>query len=462
MKDLFFFAGTPAMIRSNFIEAVSRIKQNVAQCLSDEAIEEACRTEDHRWRQRDLGPARTVQAFVLQILHGNTACAHTVRLANLDCSAEAYCQSRARLPLRVYQRLLHDTSQAARRGCRLPLWHGHRTFLVDGSSFSMPDTPQLQAFFGQPGAQQPGCGFPTAHWLTLFDARSGLLVRQLAAPLRTHDMSDVAALHPELRAGDVLVGDTAFASYAHLALLSRRKLHGVFRVHQRQLISFRKDRRLVGKLPKGTVAKTATGRLIRKLGKYDQLVEYRKPAQRPDWISAEAYAELPETLVVREVRYHTKLRGGRTRIVTLVTTLLDAVAYPAEDLASLYGQRWKIETNLSHLKTTMGMDVLHCKSVAGVLKEMAVYAIVYNLVRLVMIKAAEQQRVTLLSVSFVDALRWLSQACHVFVPLCIRTNPSRPGRQEPRVRKRRPKEYDLMTQPRKELRQELARKSVAA
>jgi hypothetical protein len=462
MTKLLFFSGTPAVIRGNFIEAVSRIKQNVAQCLSDEAIEQACRTEGHRWRRRDLGPAKTVQAFVMQILHGNTACAHTVRLANLDCSAEAYCQSRARLPLRVYQRLLHDTSQAARRNCRLPLWHGHRTFLVDGSSFSMPDTPELQAFFGQSGAQQAGCGFPTAHWLTLFDARSGLLIRQLAAPLRTHDMSDVARLHPELRTGDVLLGDTAFASYAHLAMLSQRKLHGVFRAHQRQLISFRKDRRLIGKLPKGTVATTATGRLIRKLGKYDQLVEYRKPAQRPDWISAEDYAKLPETLVVREVRYHTKLRGGRTRVVTLVTTLLDAVAYPAEDLASLYGQRWKIETNLSHLKTTMGMDVLHCQSVAGVLKEMAVYAIVYNLVRLVMIKAAEQQRAPLRSVSFVDALRWLSQACHVIVPLCIRINPSRPGRQEPRVRKRRPKEYDLMTKPRHELRQKLMTKSLAA
>lgn len=260
----------------------------------------------------------------------------------------------------------------------------------------------------------------------------------------------------------MLVGDRGFGSYAHLALLSQAKLHGVFRVHQRQLVSFRKDRRLVGKLPKGTVATTATGRLIRKLSKYDQLVEYRKPALRPTWISEEAYAELPQTLVVREVRYHTKLHGGRTRTVTLVTTLLDAVAYPADELASLYGQRWKIETNLSHLKTTMGMDVLHCHTVAGVLKEMAVYAIVYNLVRLVMIKAAGQQRAPLNSVSFIDALRWLSQACYEIAPLCIQINPIRPDRQEPRVRKRRPKQYDLMRKPRHELRQQLTNKRVAA
>ena len=123
------------------------------------------------------------------VLHGNTACTHTVRLADLNCSAEAYCQARARLPLAVYERLLKQTSQAARFRTSLPLWHGHRTFLVDGSSFSMPDTPALQEHFGQSGAQQSGCGFPAAHWLSMFDARSGLLVKQVAAPLRTHDMS---------------------------------------------------------------------------------------------------------------------------------------------------------------------------------------------------------------------------------------------------------------------------------
>jgi hypothetical protein len=462
MTILLFCRETQAVILHNFIEAVITIKHDVAECLTDAAIEQACHVEDYHWRRRELGPAKTIQAFVLQVLHGNTACAHTVRLADLNCSAEAYCQARARVPLEVYQRLLHDTSRAARSGCRLSLWHGHRTFLVDGSSFSMPDTPELQAYFGQSDAQQAGCGFPTAHWLTMFDARSGLLVRQLAAPLRTHDMANVATLHPELLAGDVLAGDTAFASYAHLALLSQRKLHGLFRAHQRQLISFRTDRRLLGLRPKGTVATLATGRLIRKLGKYDQLIEYRKPKERPDWLSEAAYAALPETLVVREVRYHTKLRGGRTRVVTLVTTLLDAEAYPAEDLASLYGERWKIETYLSHLKTTMRMDVLRCQSVPGVLKEMAVYAIAYNLVRLVMIRAARQQGASLHSISFVDALRWLSQACRAIAPLNVRINPDRPGRQEPRVRKRRPKAYDLMRKPRAQLRQQLIEQSVAA
>jgi hypothetical protein len=446
----------------NIVDAVAAIKRNVANCLTSKAIQQACHAEEYQWRQRDLGPVETVHAFITQVLHGNTACTHTVRLAGLNCSAEAYCQARARLPLPVYERLLKQTSLAARRSSSSPLWLGHRTFLVDGSSFSMPDTPELQAHFGQPGGQRSGCGFPAAHWLTLFDARSGLLIKQLTAPLRTHDMSQVALLHPELREGDVLVGDTAFASYAHLALLSQRKLQGVFRAHQRVLVSFRKDRKLVGKQPKGTQALRATGRLIRKLGKFDQLVEYTKPEQRPQWMSAEAYGALPEKLVVREIRYRTKLKGGRTREVTLVTTLLDPHKYPAEEVAALYGQRWSIETNLGHLKTTMGMDVLRCHTVSGVLKEMTIYALVYNLVRLVMLKAAEVQNTTVSSISFVDALRWLTQACQQVSPLRLVTHPPRAPRQEPRVRKRRPKQFPLMRKPREQLRQELVVKRVAA
>lgn len=446
----------------SIVDAVATIKRNVANCLTAQSIEQACRAEDYRWRQRELGPVETIHAFIIQVLNGNTACSHTVRLAGLNCSAEAYCQARARLPLAVYERLLEQTRQAAERKSSPPLWHGHRTFLVDGSTFSMPDTEALQAHFGQPDGQRPGCGFPAAHWLTMFDAYSGLLVKQAATPLRTHDMSQVGSLHPELSEGDLLIGDTAFASYAHLALLLRQKLHGLFRAHQRVLVSFRKDRKLVGKQAKGTKATRATGRLIRKLGKYDQLVDYEKPKKRPDWMSEEAYRALPDHILVREIRYRTKLKGGRTREITLVTTLLDPKKYPAEELAALYGLRWRIETNLNHLKTTMGMDVLRCETVAGVLKEMTIYSLVYNLVRLVMLKAAEQQHTPVTSISFVDALRWLTEACRQLQPLKLATNPHRPNRYEPRVRKRRPKQYHLMRKPRRQLQQELIQKRLAA
>ena len=322
----------------------------------------------------------------------------------------------------------------------------------------MPDTPTLQARFGQSGQQQPGCGFPTAHLLAMFDAASGLLIQALAFPLRTHDMSGVCRLHGELSAGDVLLGDRGFCSFTHLALLLRDQLHGVFRIHQRQLVSFRKDRRLCGKQPLGTVALFATSRLIRKLGRFDQIVEYTKPATRPDWLDEAVFATLPQTIQVRELRFHTKTRGFRTRVITLLTTLLDDAEYPLGELAALYRRRWEIETNLGHLKTTMKLDVLRCKTVEGVLKQLTVYALVYNLARLVMLAAADKQQVPLAQVSFVDALRWLAEACQRRPALNLHVNPHRPNRLEPRARKRRPKEYPLMKTPRRQLREQLLQK----
>jgi Transposase DDE domain len=446
----------------SIVDAVATIKRSVAECLTAESIHQACRQVGHSWRERELGPAQTIWAFLLQVLHGNTACAHVVRLARLSCSAAAYCSARARLPLAVYQRILEQTSQAARQAFREPLWHGHRTFYVDGTGFSMPDTKELHAHFGQSGAQRAGCGFPVARLLAMFDAATGLLVKMAAAPLRTHDLTQVNRVHPELRAGDVLAGDTAFASYAHLALLVAAKLQGVFRAHQRQLVSFRQDRKLVGKQSKRTTALSAASRLIRKLGRFDQVVEYRRPAIRPEWLTAEQYAALPETLLVRELRYWTKRRGFRTRVVTLVTTLLDAESYLLEEIASLYGRRWEIETNFAHLKTTMQMDVLHCQTVQGVLKELLMFALVYNLARLVMLAASREQNVPHDRLSFVDALRWLASACEHKPELQLLVNPRRPGRYEPRVRKRRPKAYSLMTQPRCQLRQQLATQKLTA
>jgi hypothetical protein len=148
--------------------------------------------------------------------------------------------------------------------------------------------------------------------------------------------------------------------------------------------------------------------------------------------------------------------------VTLVTTLLDAELYPLDGLATLYGRRWEVETNFAHLKTTMRMDVLRCQTVAGVLKELVVFALVYNLARLVMLAAAREQHVSPARLSFVDALRWLALACEHRMELELVKNPQRPGRNEPRVKKRRPKQYGLMKQPRCKLRQQLATPTLKA
>ena len=160
------------------------------------------------------------------------------------------------------------------------------------------------------------------------------------------------------------------------------------------------------------------------------------------------------------MRYHLDTPGFRTRQVTLVTTLLDAAVYRVADLAELYRQRWQVETALAQLKTTMHMDVLHCKTVPGVLKEVTVFAIVYNLVRLVMCQSAARQHLGVERISFLDALRWLG-APSTGVPLeALIVNPIRPHRVEPRVKKRRPKSFPFMIKPRQELRQQLVQQEL--
>jgi hypothetical protein len=170
-------------------------------------------------------------------------------------------------------------------------------------------------------------------------------------------------------------------------------------------------------------------------------------------MSEEEWGGLPDTLIVRELRYDVLVPGSRTRSVTLVTSLLDPVEYPAADLAALYAKRWEVETNLRHLKQTLGMDVLRTKSLDGIHKELAMFAIVYNLVRLTMLEAAQRQRVDPNRISFVDALRWLRCAGEGGTLRPIRIMPMRPGRHDPRVKKRRAKNYRLMTKPRSELMQ---------
>ncbi len=439
-------------------------RQDLAAKLGEDFIHAACRAAGHTWCDSCLlTPAAIIHWFLIQVLNGNTALTHISLMAGRAFSASAFCQARARLPLAVFRAILRgmvkglipDTEAIGR-------WRGHRTFLVDGSSSSMPDTPELQVHFGQPGNQAKGCGFPVAHLLFLFHAGTGLLLEVLAAPMRSHDMSGIAAILPLLMAGDVLVADRGFCSFAHLALLMAQGAHGVFRLHQKQIVDFTPGRahaRPGKRAPKKGMPRS---RWIRAYGLMDHVVEYFKPVRRPEWMSEAEYAALPEVVMVRELRYRITAAGFRTQEVTLVTTLLDAEAYPAEALAELYMTRWRVEENLKSLKQTMKMDVLKCKTVDGVLKELTMYAIAYNLVRVTMGQAAVGQGLEPDRVSFIDALRWLGGAEEGEKMPELVVNPHRPGRFEPRVRKRRPKPYPLMRKPRAELRKALREKDLAA
>lgn len=441
---------------------LGQLRQDVARWLDRPAIRDVCRAAGHTWRDCLLDPVAIVHLFLTQVLHGNTALAPLPRLVGRTFTAAAFCQARVRLPLAVFHGLLQrvgaalnpDTDQQGR-------WFGHRTFSIDGSSFSMPDPPALQAHFGPSRKARPGGGFPTAHLMALFHAGTGLLREAFAMPLEVHDMALAARLHPHLRTGDVLVADRGFCSFAHLALLVRRGLHAVGRIHQRQVVDCTPGRPHADPRFQSPPKGLPRSRWLRALGLTDRVVEWFKPAKRPDWMTAADYAALPEAVPVREPRYRVDVPGYRTREVTVVTAPTDDTAYPADEVATRYFRRGQVAVHLRHLKQTMKLDVLHCQSVAGVTKELSVFALVYNLVRVVMLEAARRQGVAVDRISFVDALRRLAGARPGEELPELVVDPERPGRFEPRTIERRPKQYPWMSAPRQELRKRLRDKQDA-
>ena len=451
--------------------ALTRIKEDLRPFLPDESILAACRQAGHRWRERELGPVRTVHLFILQVLNFNTAMTHLRHLAKAGVSAPAYCRARMRLPREVFQSLLAQSSRPMLDSCRSPdsLWCGLRAYLVDGSSTIAPDTPDSQKAFGQPQGCKQGCGFPVPKVLGLFDAFSGLMLGALGFPLYTHEQSKVRMLHPLLKAGDLLVGDRGFCSYVHLVMLFSCGVFGLFRIHQRQIVDFRPHRKHRRNYSKGSrhAKRKAKGkpmphsRYVRRLGKHDHVVEWFK-GNRPQWMDEQQFAALPDSLLVRELRFVLPRKGQRTLCVTIATTLLDPLAYPKQKIADLYGVRWRAETHFAQLKTTLKMRKVKSQTSEGVLKELTVYALVYNLVHRVMVKAADAQGVQPHRVSFIDAVRWLLGAAPGEPLAELLVIPHRPDRHEPRVVKDRQDTYTKMTRPRSELRKALKKQAQIA
>ena len=396
-------------------------------------------------------PLVTLWAFIGQVLDPDQSCNRALariqahRAANdlppLSCDTGAYCKARQRLPEEIFPKLcLRLGSALAAKAGAAELWFGRRVKVVDGSSASMPDTPANQAEYPQPDSQKPGCGFPIVAFVAVFCLATGALLALSTGKWFLHDLSLFYFVREAFVFGDILLADRGFCSYAELALMKQRGVDSVLRLHQRRKLDFRR------------------GRI---LGLEDHVVTWAKPARRSRGLREEDYRRLPDSLTVREVRYRVAAKGFRTREVTLATTLLNADIYFAEALAELYFLRWDVELDFRHLKTTMQMDVLRCKKPAMVRKEIWAHLLAYNLIRSVMWEAAKRSsgRARQLSVkgtmqhvhSFreVPAIAALEDLLLQLVGRQI--VPYRPDRIEPRVRKRRPKSYPLMTRPRSEL-----------
>ena len=432
--------------------ALARIKCDPLAMLGGAELVNDCFAQSgHVWREKVLTPAVTIKLFIVQILHGNVAISALRHLSQVDVADSSYCDARGRLPLAGFAAMISTLCSIVTQCSEDPgRWRGRRVVMADATSTITPDMPALQEQWPQPSAQKDGCGFPLVKLLGLLDCATGMF-------------SQLSGMHAALCAGDVLLADRGFCSFAHLAMLAKYSADAVFRMHQRQIVDFTPHRRHRGKADCGKKrrargtgkARPARGipasRFVRRLGQEDQIVEWIKPKPRPTWMTPAHFAALPETLTVRELRYRVIVLGHRTRVVTIATTLLDPMRYPKREIAELYGIRWEIETNFRHLKTTMKMEQLKCQSVEGCLKELMIYVLVYNLVRAAMLLAAQRQGVDDANrISFIDALRWLASAWKERAGLIprLRVNKRRQGRWAPRVKKRRMKEYDLMNRPR--------------
>jgi hypothetical protein len=347
-------------------------------------------------------PALTLWGFIGQVLSGRKSCVAAVaRIIALriamdlpPCSAAtgANCKARAKLPEPFLRRLtyqvgneLEDQAPAHWR------WHNRRELLADGTTSHLPDTAANQRDYPQSRAQRRGLGFPMIRLVVLLTFATASIVGAAFGPYKGKETGEPALfrqLLEQLRTGDVVVADRYYCSYWMIALLAAHGVDVAFRLHHLRHYDFRRGRRL---------------------GQADHIVAWLRP-QRPRWMSRTTYATMPETLTVRELRFHVDNPGFRTREIIVATTLLDDRTYRKQDIADLYHRRWLAEVNFRHLKTTMKMEVLRCHSVEGVLKELLMFALAYNLVRRVMLEAADRQRVAVERISFVDALRWLRTA----------------------------------------------------
>lgn len=410
--------------------AIEHVKRRTSFALPVD-VDALAQSVGHVWRERKLTPAVTVRLFLLQVLHGNVAISALRHLGQVSLQASSYCAARARLPLALFSQLFDAVQQqvsAVMRCCcndDAALLNGRRVLLADATSFSMPDTAALRERFGYPPGQREGCGFPVGKLLGVIDAVSGCVLTALGCPLFTHEAREMLTLHPLLKKGDVLVADRGFCSYVQIALLLRHGVDAVMRLHQRRPVQWAKD----------------------------HIETWTRPLQRPAWMSQALWLSLPEQLSVRIVRYTVPRKGCRSRVIYIATTLLDPLAYPVETIMRLYGHRWNIETCFNQLKTHAKMNTLKSHSVQGVIKELIMYLIVWNLVRMTMQTFAQAAGISVWRVSFIDTMRWL---CALLQPqrpasLQLLINPDRPGRWEPRKLKRRMKEYDLLKEPRQNL-----------
>ena len=437
-----------------------------ASVLDAEAIRRVFSEENAFFGQGDIFSTEIVLwAFLAQTLRDGKGVACAAAVADIatyllqtgrrpPCGDTGdYCRARAKLNLSALRRLVRDSADQLEQAAEASwLWKGLHTKLVDGFTFTMPDTEANQCEFPQLRSQSPGIGFPIARVCAILSLATACVCDVAIGPYEGKETGETALLRGMLDGfdqNDVVVFDRYYCSYMMLAMLRQRGVHVCTRQHQLRPTDFRRGRRL---------------------GPGDHLITWFRP-QRPKWMSPQQYEQIPKTLTLRELRFDVTVPGRRTERLIIVTTLTDPEAYAKEEIAALYGFRWNVELDLLQIKQTLHLDHVRCKSPDMVRRELWVTLLAYNLIRKVIATSAVMYDQQPRHLGFTRACQtilaaWMllsTDACRdgaalhqtIFAHIAANTVANRPGRIEPRALKRRRKRYPLMIRSRQQLRAEL-------
>jgi len=403
-------------------------------------------------RKRLFTPPRMFWIFLSQVLEKDGSCRESLRRfqaalfresgGRSSASTAGYCKARLKLSSGEIRQVSGNIVRRMSRACPWS-WHGRPVKVVDGTGISMPDTPVNERTWPLSKRSCTGCGFPVMRMVAIFSLATGALIELAHGSLEVHERTLCRSLWNILDRGDVLLGDRGFCGFADFFLLKLKGVDCVMRKHGRRI----------------------NAGIIRKISKKDRIVEWRKTKIAPKWLDRGEWEAIPETMAVREVEVTVETPGFRTRKVYVVTTLLDDKLYPAGSISELYRKRWMVELCFRDIKITMGMDILKCKTPKMIETELWMKVVAYNLIRAVMMEAALLHGAPIENLSFkgtVDTVRsWdiynhilkkdscLLEAFSVMLEyIAADIVPKRPDRTEPRARKRRPKNYQLLNKPR--------------
>jgi hypothetical protein len=424
-----------------------------ADSLSQASILDALNQHGVTFRDRIFSPVTTIWGFLSQVLSDDHSCrdavarvlAHRAASGLEPCSPNpaSYCNARSRLLTAVLRTLAKNTAQQLQDGIpRAWQWHGRNAFIADGSHVSMPDTPENQKAYPQPVVQQEGIGFPLARLAVLLSLSTGAchdLAIASYAGKGTGETTLLRQMYDSLSPGDVVVADALFDNFFIACEFRQRSIELVARVQAERVGS-----RTLESRPDGDI------------------IVWQRP-NKPRGMTGEQYRRYPENLTMRQVSVDARDRNNRAEQFKVVTTILDA-SIGGGQIGELYERRWDGEVDIRSIKSTMKMDILRCKSPEMVEKEIWAHLLAYNLLRTVMAVAAAENKVEPRKISFKGA----KQALSAFAPKLEAARPpqrvelveamlkavgyhrvgGRPGRWEPRARKRRPKPTKRLNQPR--------------